>query len=63
MKLRDIIKAMESEGWRIEKRTATGHRKFSHPDRPGKVTVSGQMNDDLPIGTLKAIMKQTGVNP
>jgi predicted RNA binding protein YcfA (HicA-like mRNA interferase family) len=61
MKVRDIIKAMESEGWRMEKRTATGHRKFSHPLRAGKVTVSGQMHEDVPIGTLRAIMKQTGV--
>jgi predicted RNA binding protein YcfA (HicA-like mRNA interferase family) len=29
MKVRDIIKAMELDGWRMEKRTATGHRKFS----------------------------------
>jgi predicted RNA binding protein YcfA (HicA-like mRNA interferase family) len=61
MKVRDIIKAMEADGWRMEKRTATAHRKFSHPTKPGKITVSGQMNEDLPTGTLKAIMKQTGV--
>ena len=61
MKVRDIIKAMELDGWRMEKRTATGHRKVSHPMKPGKVTVSGQLGEDVPIGTLKAIMKQTGV--
>jgi predicted RNA binding protein YcfA (HicA-like mRNA interferase family) len=37
MKVRDIIRAMEVKGWRMEKRTATGHRKFSHPTKPGKV--------------------------
>jgi len=35
VKVRDIIKAMELDGWRLEKRTATGHRKFSHPAKPG----------------------------
>ena len=63
MKVRDVIKAMEIEGWRMEKRTATGHRKFSHAAKPGKVTVSGQMGEDVPTGILKAIMKQTGLRP
>jgi predicted RNA binding protein YcfA (HicA-like mRNA interferase family) len=63
MKVRDIIKAMEVDCWQMERRTATGHRKFSHPSKPGKVTVSGHLGEDIPIGTLKAIMKQTGVNP
>jgi predicted RNA binding protein YcfA (HicA-like mRNA interferase family) len=51
--VRDIIKAMELDGWRLEKRTATGHRKFSHPAKPGKVTVSGQLGEDVPTGTLR----------
>jgi predicted RNA binding protein YcfA (HicA-like mRNA interferase family) len=63
MKVRDIIKAMELDGWRMEKRTATGHRKFSHLTKPGKVTVSGQLGEDVPAGTLNAIMKQTGLKP
>jgi predicted RNA binding protein YcfA (HicA-like mRNA interferase family) len=63
VKVRDIIHAMELDGWRMEKRTATGHRKFSHSTKPGKVTVSGQLGEDVPIGTLKAIMKQTGMKP
>jgi predicted RNA binding protein YcfA (HicA-like mRNA interferase family) len=61
MKVRDIIKAMETDGWHMEKRTATGHRKFSHSAKAGKVTVSGQLGEDVPIGTLQAIMKQTGL--
>ena len=61
MKVRNVIKAMESEGWKMERRGGTGHRQFSHPVKPGKVTVSGQLGEDVPIGTLKAIMKQTGV--
>jgi len=61
VKVRDIIAAMERDGSRMEKRTGTGHRKFSHPTKPGKVTVSGQLGEDVPVGTLKAIMKQTGV--
>jgi predicted RNA binding protein YcfA (HicA-like mRNA interferase family) len=60
---RDVIKAMEMDGWRIEKRTATGYRKFSHSTKPGKVTVSGQLGEGVPTATLQAIMKQTGLKP
>jgi predicted RNA binding protein YcfA (HicA-like mRNA interferase family) len=63
MKVRDVIKAIELDGWRMEKRTATSHRKFSHPAKPGKVTLSGQLGEDVPTGTLQAIMKQTGLKP
>ena len=63
MQVLDIIKAMELDGWQLEKRTATGHRKFSHSTKPGKVTVSGQLGEDVPTGTLKAIIKQTGLKP
>ena len=48
MKVRDVIRAMERDGWRLEKRIATGHRKFSHATKPGKVTVSGQLGEDVP---------------
>jgi predicted RNA binding protein YcfA (HicA-like mRNA interferase family) len=54
---------MERDGWRMEKRTGTAHRKFSYPVKPGKVSVSGQPGEDLPIGTLRAMMKQTGMKP
>ncbi len=63
MKVRDIITAMEVDGWRMEKRTANGHREFSQPAKRGNVTVSGQLGEDVPIGTLKAIMRQTGMKP
>ena len=36
------------------------HRHFTHPDRPGRVTVP-HPKADLAIGTLKSIEKQSGV--
>lgn len=60
-KVREVIMALETDGWRMEKRTGTNHRKFSHPVKSGKITVSGNPGDDVPIGTLKAIMKQARI--
>ena len=34
------------------------HRQFKHPDRPGRVTVSGKPGHTIPEGTLKSIFKQ-----
>ncbi|MBS1860063.1 MAG: type II toxin-antitoxin system HicA family toxin [Acidobacteria bacterium] len=53
MKVRDVIKAMENDGW-VKDRTRGDHRQYRHPDRPdaGTATVPGHPGDDLPAGTL-----------
>ena len=38
-----------------------GHRQFKHPIKRGRVTVSGKMSHDLPIGTQNSILKQAGL--
>jgi predicted RNA binding protein YcfA (HicA-like mRNA interferase family) len=32
-----------------------------HSTKPGKVTVAGHPNDEIPIGMLKAMKKQAGL--
>ncbi|HEV2232510.1 MAG TPA: type II toxin-antitoxin system HicA family toxin [Terriglobia bacterium] len=59
MKVRDIIRRLEQEGWRPVV-TKGSHRQFKHPTNPGRVTVAGHRNDDLPPGTLNSIQKQAG---
>lgn len=53
MKVRDVIKAMEKDGWVLD-RTRGDHRQFIHPAKPelGTVTVAGHSGDDMPAGTL-----------
>jgi predicted RNA binding protein YcfA (HicA-like mRNA interferase family) len=60
MKTRDLIKRLESDGW-VHVRTRGSHRHFRHPTKPGTVTVAGKPSIDVPIGTLKAILKQAGL--
>jgi hypothetical protein len=32
-----------------------------HPIKPGRVTVSGQLGDDMPKGTLASVKRQAGL--
>jgi predicted RNA binding protein YcfA (HicA-like mRNA interferase family) len=56
VKVRDLIRLLESNGWRL-KTVRGSHRQFKHPDKRMVVTVAGQNAKDIPIGTLKAVLK------
>jgi len=60
MRIRDVIKLIEAEGWYLE-RTVGSHRQFKHPFRSGRVTIAGRLNLDLHPKTLKSILKQAGL--
>jgi predicted RNA binding protein YcfA (HicA-like mRNA interferase family) len=60
MKVRAVLKLLRKDGWyRVKSRG--GHRQFKHTTKPGRVTVSGQLRDELPPGTLNSILKQAGL--
>lgn len=59
MKVRDIIRRLEADGWRLT-HTRASHRQYQHPLKPGRVTVAGKRSDDLAPGTLNSIFKQAG---
>jgi predicted RNA binding protein YcfA (HicA-like mRNA interferase family) len=60
MKVREIIKRLEADGW-VQVRMRRSHRQFHHPTKPGTVTVAGKPSLDLPRGTLNSIFKQAGL--
>jgi predicted RNA binding protein YcfA (HicA-like mRNA interferase family) len=60
MKVRDLIRKLEVDGWR-HVRTRGSHRQFNHSEKRGVVTVPGKPNDDLAPGTLNNILKQAGL--
>jgi len=60
MKVRDVIKLVESDGWRPVA-TKGSHRQYKHPVKPGRVTVPGHPGDDLHPGTLKSVLMQAGL--
>lgn len=58
MKVRDIIKTIETDGWYLV-HSKGSHRQYKHPVKPGRVTVAvHSWNDDLAPGTLNSILKQ-----
>jgi predicted RNA binding protein YcfA (HicA-like mRNA interferase family) len=60
MKVRDVIKLIQSDGW-VQIRIRGSHRQFKHPTKPGKVTVAGTPSDDLRPKTLNTIVVQAGL--
>ena len=60
MKVREVIKLLESERWYLVS-TRGSHRHFKHPVKPGKVTVAGKLSVDVPPGTLNSILRQAGL--
>ena len=57
MKVRDLIKRIEADGWRPVSQEGS-HRQYKHPTKPGRVTVPGHPGDDVAIGTLKSILRK-----
>jgi len=60
MKVRELIKLLEEDGW-YQVRMRGSHRQFHHGNKPGTVTVSGKLSVDIPPGTLNSILKQAGL--
>lgn len=60
MKVRDLIRLIEADDWK-HVRTTGSHKHFKHPLKPNVVTIPGHPGDDVPKGTLKAILKAAGL--
>lgn len=62
MKVREIIKLIERDGW-YEVRQKGSHKQFIHKLKPGLVTIPvHRLSNDLPIGLQRSILKQAGVD-
>lgn len=57
MKVRDVIRLLVSDGW-VLVATRGSHRQFRHSTKPGRVTVSGHIGDDMPRGTFASVARQ-----
>jgi len=60
VKFRDVIRVLEDDGWRLFAQRGS-HRQYEHPSKPGKVTVAGKPNADVPRGTAANILRQAGL--
>ena len=60
MKVRDVIRLIEADGWRLARQRGS-HMQFKHSKKKGLVTIAGKPNADLAPGTLNSIFKQSGL--
>jgi len=60
MKSQDVIAALKADGWEQVAQKGS-HVQFKHPTKTGRVTVP-HPKKDIPIGTLRSINKQAGLN-
>jgi predicted RNA binding protein YcfA (HicA-like mRNA interferase family) len=60
MKISEIIILLQQEG-RTLKRVSGSHRHFTHPEKPGLVTVAGKPSATVKPKTESRIPKQAGL--
>ena len=60
MKIRDIIRAIEKDGWTLS-RTRGSHRQYRHPAKLGTVTIAGHPSDEIHPKTERSIFRQAGL--
>ena len=60
MRVRDAIKLIEADGWRLVS-VKESHRQFKHLFKKGRVTIAGKLDMDLHPKTLKSILKQADI--
>lgn len=59
-KVKEVIKMLELDGWKMCSHNGTSHRQFKHPTKKGKVTVNGKLSDSLSQALLNSIWHQAG---
>lgn len=58
MTAKDVIKRLREDDW-YEVKQVGSHRKFRHDEKSGIVTVP-MHKGEIPIGTIKSIVRQAG---
>jgi predicted RNA binding protein YcfA (HicA-like mRNA interferase family) len=62
MKVREIVKMIEKDGW-YRVRTRGSHHQYKHPSKAGLVTIPGNPGEEMAIGTYQNVLKQAGMKP
>jgi predicted RNA binding protein YcfA (HicA-like mRNA interferase family) len=57
MKIRDAIKLVEADGWRMVGQKGS-HRQYEHPVKKGRVTIAGHPATELGPKTKSSILRQ-----
>ena len=60
LKVREVIRLVQADGWVLVTQRGS-HRQFRHPNKPGRVTISGNEGRDMPQGLLNSVLRQAGL--
>jgi predicted RNA binding protein YcfA (HicA-like mRNA interferase family) len=60
MNASQVIRLLHRNGW-VLKAQKGSHKQFIHPKRSGKITVADHGKNEIPPGTLNAILKHAGL--
>jgi predicted RNA binding protein YcfA (HicA-like mRNA interferase family) len=61
MKVREIIRILEQDGWVLQRQRGS-HMVYKHPTKGGTAVVPNHgMSKDLSIGTARNILKQADI--
>ncbi|MGB3585423.1 MAG: type II toxin-antitoxin system HicA family toxin [Tunicatimonas sp.] len=61
MKYKEVIRMIEDDGWKVARQRGS-HRVYKHSAKQGIVIIAGHKpSDEVPRGTLNAILKQAGL--
>jgi predicted RNA binding protein YcfA (HicA-like mRNA interferase family) len=60
VKPRELIRLLERDGWFLV-RSKGSHQIFAHKTKKGLIVVALHAGMDIPIGTLRSILKQAGL--
>lgn len=60
-RVREAIRIVEQDGW-YHVRTRGSHRHFHHPEKPGTVTIAGNLGRELDTRRWYSILQQAGLD-
>ncbi|WPP52960.1 type II toxin-antitoxin system HicA family toxin [Catalinimonas niigatensis] len=61
MKYKEVIKVIENDGWAVSRQRGS-YRVYKHSSKKGIVIIAAhRLADEVPPGTLSAILKQAGL--
>ena len=61
MKWNELTRKLKKDGWSYERDGKGSHEIWSHPTKPGKITVSMHGAKEVGTGLAKSIMKDAGL--
>ncbi|HEY4035641.1 MAG TPA: type II toxin-antitoxin system HicA family toxin [Ktedonobacteraceae bacterium] len=61
LKVRDVIKIVEGDGW-CHVKTVGDHRQYKHPTKMTKVTIAGHPSDEMKPKTYAHVLQQAQID-